>query len=93
VAGQLAASQEMTQLHGVSIPLMTVTIPFGTEQKRPLEQRHSLIHYFRNNPHMQFLVQYLKLLHNNAPNNYRGLYACFYISVPLTLYVLLETVK
>jgi hypothetical protein len=64
MAEQLAASQEMTQLHGVNIPLMVVTIPFGTGQKRPLEQRHSLIPYYRNNtnnpalfPHMQFLVQ------------------------------------
>jgi hypothetical protein len=61
VAEQLAASQEMTQLHGVNIPLMIVTIPFGMEQKRPLEQRHSLTHYYRNNPRMQFLVQILEV--------------------------------
>jgi hypothetical protein len=50
VAKQLAASQEMTQLHGVNISLMVVTIPLGTGQKKPLEQCHSLIYYYRNNP-------------------------------------------
>jgi hypothetical protein len=61
VAEQLAASQEITHFRGVNIPLMFVSIPFGTGQKRPLKQCHSLIHSYRNNPalfpHTQFLVQ------------------------------------